>query len=124
MKTFLENVILLAFCLIGASSCATPQDEAKEVVDIIYKVNNYWQEQNPKHGRSFWDNAAYHTGNMEAFFLTGDTAFMDYSKAWAEHKAPNRTIKPSGNTATVKVMSMCFSVITRFASRRMQIYIT
>ena len=56
MKTFLENVILLAFCLIGASSCAAPQDEAKEVVDIIYKVNNYWQEQNPKHGRSFWDN--------------------------------------------------------------------
>ena len=44
MKTFLENVILLAFCLIGASSCAAPQDEAKEVVDIIYKVNNYWQE--------------------------------------------------------------------------------
>ena len=85
MKTFLENVILLAFCLIGESSCAAPQDEAKEVVDIIYKVNNYWQEQNPKHGRSFWDNAAYHTGNMEAFFLTGDTAFMDYSKAWAEH---------------------------------------
>ena len=85
MKTFLENVILLAFCLIGASSCAAPQDEAKEVVDIIYKVNNYWQEQNPKHGRSFWDNAAYHTGNMEAFFLTGDTAFMDYSKDWAEH---------------------------------------
>ena len=35
MKTFLENVILLAFCLIGASSCAAPQDEAKEVVDII-----------------------------------------------------------------------------------------
>ena len=75
MKTFLENVILLAFCLIGASSCAAPQDEAKEVVDIIYKVNNYWQEQNPKHGRSFWDNAAYHTGNMEAFFPE--------SEAWA-----------------------------------------
>ena len=85
MKTFLENVILLAFCLIGASSCAAPQDEAKEVVDIIYKVNNYWQEQNPKHGRSFWDNAAYHTGNMEAFFLTGDSGFINYSKAWAEH---------------------------------------
>lgn len=85
MKTFLGNVILLAFCQSGLLACAAPKDEAKEVVDIIYKVNNYWQEQNPKHGRSFWDNAAYHTGNMEAFFLTGDTAFMDYSKAWAEH---------------------------------------
>ena len=48
-------------------------------------MNNYWQAQNPKHGRSFWDNAAYHTGNMEAFFLTGDSGFINYSKAWAEH---------------------------------------
>lgn len=85
MKTFFGNIILLASCLSGLSACTAPKDEAKEVVDIIYKVNNYWQEQNPKHGRSFWDNAAYHTGNMEAFFLTGDTAFMNYSKAWAEH---------------------------------------
>ena len=39
------------------SACASPKDEAKEIVDIIYKVNNYWQTQNPEHGRSFWDNA-------------------------------------------------------------------
>ena len=43
MKTFLGNVILLAFCLSGLLACAAPKDEAKEVVDIIYKVNNYWQ---------------------------------------------------------------------------------
>jgi rhamnogalacturonyl hydrolase YesR len=85
MKKFFGNILILAFCLNGVSACTTPKDEAKEVVDIIYKVNNYWQAQNPKHGRSFWDNAAYHTGNMEAFFLTGDSGFMNYSKAWAEH---------------------------------------
>lgn len=85
MKKFFGNILILAFCLNGVSACTTSKDEAKEVVDIIYKVNNYWQAQNPKHGRSFWDNAAYHTGNMEAFFLTGDSGFMNYSKAWAEH---------------------------------------
>ena len=35
--------------------------------------------------RSFWDNAAYHTGNMEAFFLTGNQHYLDYSLKWAEH---------------------------------------
>lgn len=85
MKKYFGNILVLAFCLNGMLACASPKDEAKEIVDIIYKVNNYWQTQNPEHGRSFWDNAAYHSGNMEAFFLTGDSDFMNYSKAWAEH---------------------------------------
>ena len=66
MKKYFGNILVLAFCLNGMSACASPKDEAKEIVDIIYKVNNYWQTQNPEHGRSFWDNAAYHSGNMEA----------------------------------------------------------
>ena len=35
--------------------------------------------------RSFWDNAAYHTGNMEAYFLTGNENYRAYSEAWAIH---------------------------------------
>ncbi|WP_291530326.1 glycoside hydrolase family 88 protein [Bacteroides sp. UBA939] len=85
MKKFLVKAMLLILYMGGLSACSASRDKAKEVVDIIYKVNNYWQEQHPKHGRSFWDNAAYHTGNMEAYFLTGEAKFMDYSKAWAEH---------------------------------------
>ena len=85
MNKYLVNILIGAFCWSGMSACASPKDEAKEIVDIIYKVNNYWQTQNPEHGRSFWDNAAYHSGNMEAFFLTSDSDFMNYSKAWAEH---------------------------------------
>ena len=48
-------------------------------------MNNYWQTNHPEHGRSFWDNAAYHTGNMEAYFLTKQPEYLEYSKAWAEH---------------------------------------
>lgn len=58
---------------------------ANEVIDIIHRVNRYWQTQNPRHGRSFWDNAAYHTGNMEAYHLTREPEYLRYSEAWAEH---------------------------------------
>ena len=121
MNKYLVNILIGVFCWSGMSACASPKDEAKEIVDIIYKVNNYWQTQNPEHGRSFWDNAAYHSGNMEAFFLTGDSDFMNYSKAWAG-KVLSRIIKPNGNTAMARVTIMCFLVITRFVSRRMPIY--
>ncbi|GAE84499.1 rhamnogalacturonides degradation protein RhiN [Bacteroides reticulotermitis JCM 10512] len=58
---------------------------SKAVIEIIHKVNNYWQTTHPKHGRAFWDNAAYHTGNMEAYFLTGKPEYLQFSKDWAVH---------------------------------------
>jgi rhamnogalacturonyl hydrolase YesR len=59
--------------------------EAAEVRDIIHRVNDRWQAENPAEVRSFWDNAAYHTGNMEAYALTGEARWLDYSLRWAEH---------------------------------------
>ena len=58
---------------------------AEEVKDVIRKVNTYWQTNNPAEVRSFWDNAAYHTGNMEAYKLLTDEKMLDYSIRWAEH---------------------------------------
>lgn len=55
-----------------------------EIIDIINKVNNYWQNNNPNPGRAFWDNAAYHTGNMEAYTVTKNETFRDYSEKWAK----------------------------------------
>jgi rhamnogalacturonyl hydrolase YesR len=54
---------------------------------MIQTVNDRWQAQHPAEVRSFWDNAAYHTGNVEAYALTGDTAWLAYSLRWAEHNA-------------------------------------
>ena len=56
-----------------------------EVLKIIDKVNNYWQANNSPKVRSFWDNAAYHTGNLEAYFLTKNKKFLEYSLEWAEY---------------------------------------
>ena len=68
---------------VAAFSATTKQ--SKEVRDIIDKVNTYWQSNNAPEVRAFWDNAAYHTGNMEAYFLTGNDAYREYSEKWAEH---------------------------------------
>lgn len=59
--------------------------ESKEqVISLLDKVNSHWQQTNPEHGWAFWDIAAYHTGNIEAYKLTGNKKYLDYSKAWAE----------------------------------------
>ncbi len=57
----------------------------KKILAIINQVNTYWQSQNSPFVRAFWDNAAYHTGNMEVFRLTGNGIFRKYSEDWAEH---------------------------------------
>ena len=77
-------------CALLMTSCAQKQSNnepspAEEVINIIHKVNSYWQANNSKHGDSFWHRAAYHTGNMEAYFLTEKQEYLDFSKAWSEH---------------------------------------
>lgn len=56
----------------------------KEVLEVIHQVNTYWQGGNPDPGWAFWDVAAYHTGNMEAYQVTKKEAYRAYSEAWAE----------------------------------------
>ena len=72
--------IVFALCAMGVQ--AKTVDEVKA---IIRKVNTYWQTNNPAEVRSFWDNAAYHTGNMEVYKLLKDQQMLDYSIRWAEH---------------------------------------
>ena len=50
---------------------------------LITRVNTYWQQNNKAEVRSFWDPAAYHTGNMEAYKLLRDEKQLDYTYRWA-----------------------------------------
>lgn len=84
MNRFFKAVAVFALGLLPAVTFAK-NDEAKEVRKIIDKVNQHWQAENKPKVRSFWDNAAYHTGNMEAYFLTGNEDYRKYSEAWAKH---------------------------------------
>jgi len=80
----LSGYITLIVFLLSLNLFATDKPAKKEVIDIINKVNNYWQVNHPDPGNPFWDNAAYHTGNMEAYFVTGNETFRQYSEKWAE----------------------------------------
>lgn len=81
----LFSTFFLGIIVVCASCTDKKSTSPEEVINIIHQVNRYWQTNHPEHGRSFWDNAAYHTGNMEAYFLTQKPEYMEYSKAWAEH---------------------------------------
>lgn len=93
----------------------------EQVVALITKVNNYWQANNKPEVRAFWDNAAYHTGNMEVYKMLKDQKMLDYSIRWAEHndwRVLQRLILPSGSTNhTAKESSTYSSATGRSASR-------
>ena len=77
--------LLLAITLLSALTLQAKKWTPDEIKDMIRKVNIYWQTNNPAEVRSFWDNAAYHTGNMEVYKLLQDQQMLDYSIRWAEH---------------------------------------
>ncbi len=81
----LFTALLIFSCNASKKNQAVPQPSATELLQIINTVNTYWQNTHPVHGISFWDNAAYHTGNMEVYALTKNDTYRKYSEAWAEH---------------------------------------
>ena len=74
----------IVFCIVLWGYPAFSQT-TEEVLSIIENVNAHWQRTQTKPGWAFWDVAAYHTGNMEAYFLTGREEYRKYSEKWAEH---------------------------------------
>ncbi len=77
-------LLILCNCLFYFDASAENR-ESMDIRAIIERVNTKWQSDNPAEVRAFWDNAAYHTGNMEAYYLTGNSKFLDYSLTWAKH---------------------------------------
>ncbi len=85
---------LLASCTSNAPKENLPNGD--EILSIIDKVNVKWQSEHTllsadslpfrpySNNSPFWDNAAYHTGNMEVYKLTKKEDYLAYSKAWAE----------------------------------------
>lgn len=84
LKNHLSKQFQIIFLLFFASISAQ-SDKPAEIRQIIDKVNTIWQSQNSAQSNAFWDNAAYHTGNMEAYRLTGNLKYLAYSQAWANH---------------------------------------
>lgn len=78
-------LLILTACFSQQKTKGDIADSKEDVLQIIEKVNDYWQSQNPSPGRAFWDIATYHTGNMEAYFITKNEKYLNYSEQWAEY---------------------------------------
>ena len=95
LTQYIMRRLLFAIVLLSATTIQAKKWTAQEVKDVIRKVNTYWQTNNPAEVRSFWDNAAYHTGNMEAYKLLKDEKMLDYSIRWAEHNQWKGATEPN-----------------------------
>ena len=76
---------ILAMMVLLPCSIAAQGETSAQVLKKIEKVNDYWQANNSPQCRAFWDNAAYFTGNMEAYRLTGKAQYYEYSEKWCRH---------------------------------------
>ncbi len=80
---------LLVVAGLGLAGCAGTanerEGERRAVVAAIDKANTHWMALKPVQENAFWDVAAYHTGNVEAYRVTGDKRYLAYTQAWAEH---------------------------------------
>ncbi|WP_443947424.1 glycoside hydrolase family 88 protein [Pedobacter sp. AW1-32] len=78
-KILVIGIITLFSTVVWAQK--TP--DTASVMATINKVNAYWQNNNAAECRAFWDHAAYQTGNMEAYRITGNTSYRQYAEKWA-----------------------------------------
>lgn len=81
-KVRVWGFFLFLLCSLPLSAKTWTADQVKE---FITRVNTYWQQNNKAETRSFWDPAAYHTGNMEVYKLLKDDKQLDYTRRWAYH---------------------------------------
>ena len=89
MKRIIISLLAMLLLLPTAQSRTRKKQPVQpptlSTIEIITKVNDYWQQTHKPEVRSFWDEAAYHTGNMEAYRLLGTARWLDYSTTWARH---------------------------------------
>lgn len=85
MKKLTFLLIVLAVGFTADAKVKRKPIKPLPTIEIITKVNDYWQSHHNPKVRSFWDEAAYHTGNMEAYRLLGNARWLAYSDAWARY---------------------------------------
>ena len=81
----MSNLKLLLMAVTLFCGGTLQAENSSEVLSMIHKVNDYWQAKNSPYKRAFWDNAAYYTGNMEAYQMTGKAEWYQYSDRWCRH---------------------------------------
>jgi len=100
---FISRIVLTSFLLMSLNIVHAKTAFSKnheEIVSLMCSVNNHWQALNTYKTNAFWHNAAYHTGNMEAYSITKNETYRQYSEGWAKYN--NWKGAASNDTATWK----------------------
>lgn len=71
-------MLLLAVSLTAGMVHAQKLPKKKDVLKALKSSNDYWQANHPAEKWAFWDIAAYHTGNMEAYKVTKNPDYLAY----------------------------------------------
>lgn len=85
----IQRFIFLTLISVFLFSCSEKKKAEADTITVeivksqIKKVNDYWQSTHPDHANAFWHPAAYHTGNMAAYEVTGEESYKKYSEEWA-----------------------------------------
>ncbi|MGM9551561.1 MAG: glycoside hydrolase family 88 protein [Clostridia bacterium] len=71
-----------------------------EIIDLMKNVNDYWvkKNRNISTGTNPWDVAVFHTGNMQAYYMTGDETYRNHSQLWSEVNSYQSYNYPTGST--------------------------
>ncbi len=89
MKRILFFAVLTVVALTASAAKKKVKQEVKRqeptAMQVLTMVNDHYQQTASPETRAFWDDAAYHTGNMEACRLTGNARWYEYSDKWARH---------------------------------------
>src|SRR5699024_5899354 len=78
-------LFVLGSCALGNKTSNGIKTSKHNVAEIIRKVNNHWQKLHSPEQNPSWDWAAYQTGNMAAYQVTGDENYRNYARKWAEY---------------------------------------
>ncbi len=86
MKKLIIGLVAVLLLATGAQAKKKKTEKALTApIAEIEKVQSYWQTNNTPYTRGFWDNAAYYTGNMEAYRLLGKADYYQFSDRWCRH---------------------------------------
>lgn len=83
MKKFLSFVLAAALVCtaLPVSAYADGEESFRETAE---RVNDFWITNHKNPTGYSWDEAAYYTGDMELYFLTGEEEYLEYARKWAE----------------------------------------
>jgi hypothetical protein len=65
------------------SACELPMRQS--VMDIIAKVNDYWQGKQGYRTNSYWHPSVYFAGNQEVYSVTNNPKCRTFAENWAEY---------------------------------------